>query len=448
MPTQSQENAIIFQGLQLGVETTPGTAVSANKRLPCTNLEGFSIDIPTETFTPTGQKVAEDVVQGKGVSVANLAASPISPNDIVYMLSSYLDQAVVTTPGGGTLSRDWLFVPRYNSPDTLQTFTFDQGSFVGAGRAVFSVFNALKMRIDAGSVMSEMTGSVLARLVDMDGVYPSGYEVHTFTTTGNVTAGVFTITVDGDTTANISYQATAVAIANAIALARGLPSGGVMGFGGPVNIAPVVVVYVDDFGSAVGAPTVNGASLIGGGTITPTRTQTGVAITILEKVPLGYKDWSIYIAEDLGDLPADFSVSAGSASQLLRCNMADIDLPAKNIANMTVDQSAVSFSALVEQAIPGTITVGHQLNATGRNFFAGFKAGTKYYVRAVARGPLIEDSLYYGIQVTCCAKITAYSPGDAAGVYNTTMTMSMIRDDDMAGRSWLEVLVRNTLAAL
>ena len=59
MATQSLENAKIFQGLQLGVESTPGTAVSANKRLPCTSLEGLSTDIPTETFTPAGQKIAE-----------------------------------------------------------------------------------------------------------------------------------------------------------------------------------------------------------------------------------------------------------------------------------------------------------------------------------------------------------------------------------------------------
>lgn len=449
MAQQSTENATIFQGLQLGVETTPGTAVSANKRLPCTNLEGLSTEIPSEDFTPTGQKIAEDVVLGKGLSRANIAPSPMSPNDMAYLWASYFDGAPdISTPGGGTLSRDWVFVPRYNSPDTLQTFTLDQGSFVQAARADYGIVNSLKMRVDAGSVMSEVSGTILAQLLTMEGIYPTGYEVHTFTPTGTVSGGTFTITVDGDTTAAIAYNATAQAVADAVATARGYSAGDVIGTGGPQNSAAVVLVYVRDYGSAVGAPTVDDALITGGGTIEEVRTQTGVAVTTLAKVPLGYKDFSVYMANAIGDLPADFTVGASAGEKLTRCNMVDADFPERNIAGMYVDNEETSFSALIEQGIGAKITIGHQLNSTGAGFFEDFKDGQKKYLRVCGRGPLIEGSLYYGIQFTVCGKISNFTPGDANGVYNGTMDFTIIRDSDMTLDSWFEGKLRNTLTAL
>jgi ribonuclease HI len=104
------ERATVYEGLQLGVESTAGTAVPALKRLRGLELE-ITPQTPAEALRPVGAKFAADVVRQKEHCEGTLRGQ-VCYTDLVYLLSSLLCEATVTTPttnGEWTLDLSWLF---------------------------------------------------------------------------------------------------------------------------------------------------------------------------------------------------------------------------------------------------------------------------------------------------------------------------------------------------
>jgi len=90
------ERATVYEGLQLGVESTAGTAVPALKRLRGLELE-ITPQMPTEALRPMGNKFSTDVVRQKEHCEGTLRGQ-VCYTDLVYLLSSLLCEATVTTP--------------------------------------------------------------------------------------------------------------------------------------------------------------------------------------------------------------------------------------------------------------------------------------------------------------------------------------------------------------
>jgi len=68
-------------------------------------------------------------------------------------------------------------------------------------------------------------------------------EVQTITITGTPTGGNFTLTFDGEETANIAYNADASAVDSALEALSNIPAGGVTCGGGPLPGTPVTVTF-------------------------------------------------------------------------------------------------------------------------------------------------------------------------------------------------------------
>jgi hypothetical protein len=96
------ERATVYEGLQLGVESTAGTAVPALKRLRGLELE-ITPQMPTEALRPMGNKFSTDVVRQKEHCEGTLRGQ-VCYTDLVYLLSSLLCEATVTTP---TTNGEW-----------------------------------------------------------------------------------------------------------------------------------------------------------------------------------------------------------------------------------------------------------------------------------------------------------------------------------------------------
>src|SRR4051812_20832644 len=99
------EVASVLQGVQFGLETTPGTAVAAGKR-----LQEFVIE--------PGIKVANKTFRGQGHIFPSLAevtkewtefrwSGPATYASMLYPASSALAKVSPSTPGGATLTRLW-----------------------------------------------------------------------------------------------------------------------------------------------------------------------------------------------------------------------------------------------------------------------------------------------------------------------------------------------------
>lgn len=133
----------IIEHTQLGVETTSGTTVAASKQ-PL----GFDLRLePAMAFDKSrsmGMILDNQVVPRQEWSKFTLDGFP-DYNSIIYPLSGVIGAAVITTPGGGTLSRLHTFTLSSAGSNTPKTFTIEHGDGVGAtvekvGYGLFDAF--------------------------------------------------------------------------------------------------------------------------------------------------------------------------------------------------------------------------------------------------------------------------------------------------------------------
>ena len=162
------ERSTISQAVQIGVETTPGTAVAANKRL---GSIGFNLapKVETNAQRPIGQKYANLQILGKEWSEAALEGAP-AYTELPYLLSSLMSTATITTIMDGatdTLGRRWVFNSNAFGADTPKTFTVEQGSSVRAHRASNVIISDTTFNFSRTEVTLE--GTAIARALE-DGI--------------------------------------------------------------------------------------------------------------------------------------------------------------------------------------------------------------------------------------------------------------------------------------
>jgi hypothetical protein len=151
------EVASIFSGVQIGAETTSGTAVSASKLLNYLSLEpGIALEF--NKFRPMGQVVASAITPGKDSTEWNVTGQG-SYSELIYPFCSLLTN---TTPATlETTARRWTFTPLGRSEDTVKTYTVETGSSTRAQKATYGLFTGLELtfnRTDGVTVAGSMVG--------------------------------------------------------------------------------------------------------------------------------------------------------------------------------------------------------------------------------------------------------------------------------------------------
>lgn len=126
------EKASIFQTVQIGIETTPGTAVAANKKLLSTSIiPGAKVE--ADAFRAMGNKYASFVTLNKEWSEAKIEGK-LTYNEILYLLSSLLSQPSPVQQGATTAYK-WTFTSATSAEDAGKTLTVEQGDANSAWRA-------------------------------------------------------------------------------------------------------------------------------------------------------------------------------------------------------------------------------------------------------------------------------------------------------------------------
>lgn len=129
------ERSSISQSVQIGVETTPGTPVAANKRL---GSMGFKIGPKNESslLRPMGQKYPSLSILGKEWTEAGIEGLAVY-TELPYAFSSCINAPTVAqimdgaTPTG---AYRWTFTSNTFGDDAPKTFTAEQGSAFRAHR--------------------------------------------------------------------------------------------------------------------------------------------------------------------------------------------------------------------------------------------------------------------------------------------------------------------------
>ena len=141
--------------IQVGVETTPGTAVPCNKVLPSTSLT-LSPEIDNKSYATQGFKVptANKLIHyDSGVAVT----SPLNFTEIIYLLNMIVT-GVISTPAGGTTSRKHKFSPTAFGTDTAKTLTIQEGDTTAATQSAYNFLSDFGFTADDNG--ADVTGTL------------------------------------------------------------------------------------------------------------------------------------------------------------------------------------------------------------------------------------------------------------------------------------------------
>lgn len=158
------DRAMISQGVQIGVESTMGTAVSAGKKLLGTSIEP-GVKASVKTYRPSGGKFSTITALGKEWTEAKISG-PLTYTDIVYLLSGNVAYAAPAQQGA-TTAYLWTHTPEQSTEDTIKTFTVEQGSGVRAHKAAYGLVNSFGYSITRDE--ATIKGSMLMKAIT-DGI--------------------------------------------------------------------------------------------------------------------------------------------------------------------------------------------------------------------------------------------------------------------------------------
>lgn len=152
------ERSSLTQGVQMGVEATPGTNVAANKKFISIGVEP-AIEMDPQRFRPMGSKYPTVVVPGKEWITADLSGIG-SYSELIWFLAS-----VIVTPAApttlDTTARRWTFISASSAEDTVKTFTVEQGGVVRAHKFNYGLVTELELTINREGI--EVGGQMLGQ---------------------------------------------------------------------------------------------------------------------------------------------------------------------------------------------------------------------------------------------------------------------------------------------
>jgi len=163
------EVSSLFNGVQIGVETTSGTVVSASKVL---NYLSFAPNVSLEfnRFRPMGQRVASAVTPGKDYTTWDLTGSG-SYSELIYPFSSLFGKVTASTVE--TSGKRWSWNPAARSEITAPaTYTVETGSATRAQRAAYIFSRGIEVtfnRNDGVAISGDAVGQALTDGVTLTG---------------------------------------------------------------------------------------------------------------------------------------------------------------------------------------------------------------------------------------------------------------------------------------
>jgi hypothetical protein len=432
----ARSRATIFEVGQIGVEdlTTPGTAVSATKRLQAL---GFSIapQVETSRFRPQGYKYDTLVIPGKDFTNVTVEGR-LDYTNIQYALASVLGAPALSTVG--TNGRAWNFVSHPDSEDVLQTYTLDVGSAVRAHRVAGMAFTGLDFNFTRDE--ATLSGSAIGKNLQ-DPVYISGPAVVTLTPGGTISGGTFTVTYSGQTTSAIDYDATADELQTALWALSNVAPGDIFVSGGP-GPAAFVLTFAGNLAPGVQTVTVDDANLTGSTPdLSVVVTQAGVAITEVAAKPIIPSNVNVYVDRTFGAI---------GTSKLTRLLTGSVSIQNRVSPLWVINASEDSYATTLENATDITAMLKMEANAVGMSHLADIRDGDTVYIRIEAEGealPAPDAAENYNFVLDLAAKVE--SPGgmgDTDGAYTMDWNFRAVHDADMGGA--IEVTVTNLATAL
>jgi len=162
----SPERASVNQSLQLGIETTPGTAVPANKRVDC-YMFSFTIKPSLKSMAGTGRKFPV-VQQINSEYTDGTYSGSMDFNGLLYPLAGVYGVQTAAAHGSSTVAKDWVFDAVLSGAKQPQTLSIEQGeSATRAQKFAYGLFTKLDYKITHQD--ASVSGNIIGQLVS-DGI--------------------------------------------------------------------------------------------------------------------------------------------------------------------------------------------------------------------------------------------------------------------------------------
>ena len=158
------ERQTVSQIVQIGKETTPGTAVAATRRLGSMNI-ALGVNAETNMFKPMGAKYATVQALNREWTTADVSGQP-TYDEIIYPLAGIFGAPTtsqIMDSATATGAYQHVFSPKTDQADTPVTFTVESGDAVQAEKAAHLTFTGLGLSVSRSEV--SMSGSALARAI-------------------------------------------------------------------------------------------------------------------------------------------------------------------------------------------------------------------------------------------------------------------------------------------
>lgn len=434
------DRQLINEVAQIGFEVTAGTAIAATRRLNTIKMM-IGSNLETNEYKGAGSRWDSEVVINRERSDISIDQSVLTYDEFAIAVAMLFGQPTITTPGGGTLSRDLDWAPSTYNPIVAATTTIEVGSSTYAERVAGAQLSGLSC--EWGNDGCTFTADGFARLLS-PGVQLTKNATYTLTSAASPpTAGTYTLTVNGATTAAIAFGANPAAVQAALELLSTVGAGNVIVTllaNGPTT-ATASTTYTIEFRGALAGTAVTGTGTFTGltpsGSISVPAGIVGSTPAQLDIVAVQPVHWNIYVDDTAAGL---------GTTQLLTPHAGSFSLGDLFAPYYVLDRAQTSYKSAVEGDASGELSLTLQANAAGYAFLTAARAGQTRFIRAEAVGPLIEGALFYRMRFDFACKLTSIAKGDDQGV--TTVDLTAAIKHDKTWNKALAISLRNTLTAL
>lgn len=152
------ERTTVTQVVQVGIESTPGTAVAAGKKLPSISIDP-AVKANIDSFRPLGNKYPTVHALGKEWSTSKISGEA-TYSELGYLLSTIIKYAAPVQEGATTAYTQTL-APSSTGEDTIKTLTVERGSAVQAEKITYGIVTDLSLSGDRDNV--ELSGMLLGQ---------------------------------------------------------------------------------------------------------------------------------------------------------------------------------------------------------------------------------------------------------------------------------------------
>jgi hypothetical protein len=185
------------QSMQIGKETSPGTAVACPTLLKCFDWSGVGIDAGLSKYRPSGNLYDATQELDWEASMFSLAGT-MDFNGLIYPLAMIYGAVTPAAHSPSSTAKDWIWTPSINQQTSVQTFTLMQGDNQRARKfayAMLSDFGYKGDRRTAFAITGKGFGQILSDGISLTGsptavataqMQPKTFNVYLDTTSGGI----------------------------------------------------------------------------------------------------------------------------------------------------------------------------------------------------------------------------------------------------------------------